>query len=315
MPIDFNSILNTTVAGPSDSIYMLIKSAATTDYTMCQIRSWTSHDCSTQYNVSGTTGGNLQSHCEDPSDTLAYSRSFPNKSTKVSLDYRNVASEWLTALSLNTGVSDANSSTSRLLSQLVVTMPEFGPPSGVKLSPLMPSLAETLAVMAGSTLLLSTTGSTFYHSWNYSLDALNPGVYLPFNASISSQQYTSGVLNPWQGVFYVVLFLVFAMNLFCLVYFFVRAGLVTDYSEPQNLFALAVNSPPSRRLAGSCGAGPEGDQLNVDWHVGKDEGIDHFFIKEGSVGEDVELRNRRMRQPMRSMTSYSKLSNKGKSWL
>jgi hypothetical protein len=76
-----------------------------------------------------------------------------------------------------------------------------------------------------------------------------------------------------------------------------------------------VNSPPSRRLAGSCGAGPEGDQLNVDWHVGKDEGIDHFFIKEGSTGENVELRKRRVRQPMRSMTSYSKLSNKGKSWL
>jgi len=58
---------------------------------------------------------------------------------------------------------------------------------------------------------------------------------------------------------------------------------VTDWSEPQNLFALAVNSPPSKRLEGSCGAGPENEQLEIDWHVGHVAGSRHFFIKEGEL--------------------------------
>ena len=35
---------------------------------------------------------------------------------------------------------------------------------------------------------------------------------------------------------------VFGINCFCLIYLLFRSGLVTDFTEPQNLFALAVNS-------------------------------------------------------------------------
>lgn len=314
LPIDYNSIINITVA-QSDSNYLLIKSAATTDYTMCQIRSWVSPNCSTQYNVSGTTGGHLESHCEDPSDKVAYNRSTPAAPSPLSTDYRNVASQWLLALSLNTGISNANASSSRLLSQFV---PSFQSWQKVQLDPLMPSIAEYLAVMAGSTLLLSSTDSTYFHFWNYTSNILDPGTYQAFNATIASQQYTSGYTAKWEGMFYVVLVLVFATNVFCLVYFFLRSGLVTDYTEPQNLFALAINSPPSRRLSGSCGAGPKDEMLNVDWHVSRDEGSNHFFIKEGEGGHGgMELRHRRerSRQTLASMSSYSKLSNKRKSWL
>ena len=72
---------------------------------------------------------------------------------------------------------------------------------------------------------------------------LDPGIYEKFNATITSQQYTSGVTQKWQGMFYIVLALVFATNVFCLTYFCVRNGLVTDFTELQNLFSLAVNSP------------------------------------------------------------------------
>jgi hypothetical protein len=69
------------------------------------------------------------------------------------------------------------------------------------------------------------------------------------------------------------------MNIFVLIYFIFHRGLVTDFSEPPNLFALAVNSPPSQALAGSCGGGPEGKQYMVNWFVNH-EG-EHLYMEPG----------------------------------
>ncbi|KAH9208642.1 hypothetical protein DL95DRAFT_373071 [Leptodontidium sp. 2 PMI_412] len=318
-PIQYNSLTNITVAN-SDSIYMLIKApdASTPDYTLCQMRSYVSPNCSTFYNVSGMSGGRLESRCE-PDNMMAYNRSVENAPLGArNLDWRNVGSLWLTALSLNTGISNANSSTSRLLAQLIPTVPAWG---DVKLSPLTPSISETLAVMAGSTLLLSSTDATYLHYWNYTAMTLNPGIYEKFNATITSQQYTSGVTQKWQGMFYIVLALIFVTNVFCLVYFCARNGLVTDFTELQNLFALAVNSPPSARLHGSCGGGPQGDQLNVEFHTMIDDPSGHFYMKEGidvRNGKAYEMRRRNSPANLRhlkSMTSYSKLSTPRGSWL
>jgi hypothetical protein len=77
----------------------------------------------------------------------------------------------------------------------------------------------------------------------------------------------------------IILLLVFLMNIFVLIYFLFHRGLVTDFSEPPNLFALAVNSPPSHLFAGSCGGGPEGKQFMVNWFVNT-EG-DHLFMEPG----------------------------------
>ena len=319
VPLDFNSLHNITVGALGDSNYILIKSAATPDYTLCQLRSWISPSCSTQYNVSGTTGGHLESHCEDPTDKLAYLKSVPTAplpgqaSFVFSTDYRNVGSEWQLALSLNTGISNANASSSRLLSQLVPTFDmSWQTP---KLSPIQPSIAEYLSVMAGNTLLLSTIDSTFYHFWDAPSTILDPGVYEAFNSTIASQQYTSGPISSWQCMFYVVLVLVFITNVFCLTYFLLRSGLVTDYTEPQNLFALAINSPPSDRLNGSSGTGPRGEELNVDWHVQNDKQSNHFIIKEGrdrrDGGADMEMRHRTPRsETFHSAKSFSKFSSR-----
>lgn len=306
---------------------MLIKAAnsLTADYTVCQLRSYLNPNCSTRYTVSGLSGGHLEAHCEDPSDPMAYYKSLlpDNAPVNKAPDWRNVGSEWMQSLSLNTGTSNANSSTSRLLAQLIVADTSGKP----KLPTLMPSIAEHLAVMVGNTLLVSSTDSTFYHYWNYTAMTLNPGNYEKFNASLSTSQYTSGITQRWQGMFYVVLLLVFVCNVFCLIYFFLFSGLVTDYTETQNLFALAVNSPPSNQLHGSCGAGPKGEQLNVDWHVKADDQSGHFFIKEGAPGgkgkgmstgvrgvEGYEMR-RRGSHNLKSMNSYSRLSAKRASWL
>ena len=67
---------------------------------------------------------------------------------------------------------------------------------------------------------------------------------------------------------------------------------MTDFIEPQNLFALAVNSPPSRVLDGACGAGPEGKQLGSAWHIGLERERDHFFLE--SIGGDEIERDEQM---------------------
>lgn len=315
-PIEFNSLTNISVP-QSDSVYMLIKAPdhSTEDFTVCQLRSYLSPSCSTFYNVSGLNGGQLEARCDDPNNKLAYDKSVPDVPLTWNTDWRNVAQEWILSMSLNTGLSNANSSTSRLLAQLIPLVPSWG---SVELSPLTPSISELMAVMAGNTLMLSTTDATFYHYWAYDATILNPGRWEPFNASISSQQYTSGMQQRWQGMFYVVLFLVFITNVFCLVYFILRHGLVTDFTEPSNLFALAVNSPPSQRLDGSCGSGPEGHQLDVDWHVLAEDSSGHFYIQEGQPnqrqGDGFELR-RRTPQNLKSISSYSKLSGKRASFL
>ena len=90
-PADYNMITNSTVFG-SDSIYILSKSAAMANYTLCQLRSWLTPNCSTRFNVSGTTGGHMEAHCEDVRDRNSYvadfpalNRSFPQGDWRVSI--------------------------------------------------------------------------------------------------------------------------------------------------------------------------------------------------------------------------------------
>lgn len=320
-PIEYNSLVNVSVPAPDDydtrdAIYLLIKAQneTTNDYTLCRIRSFLMSSCSTHYNVSGKTGGKLTSRCEDSHDKNTYIKSNSSAPSMVRTpDWMDVGSEWLKAVSLSTGITDANASTARLLSQFIVVQK----PVLQSLPSLMPSIAESLAVMAGSTLLLSSSDAKFTHSKELEFEAKQ----VPFDASLSSQEYTSGYVKGWQSMFYVPLFLVFVTNVVCLIYFLIRPGLVTDYTEPQNLFALAINSPPSRRLNGSCGAGPEGDQFNVDWHVSREENSDHYFIKDGTGGSERETnflglrRRKQKRRQLNHVSSYTTLSSKRKSWL
>lgn len=69
-PADYNMITNTSVE--SDAIYILTKSASIADYTLCEMRSWVSPNCSTHFNISGTAGAHMQVHCDDPDDTDSY---------------------------------------------------------------------------------------------------------------------------------------------------------------------------------------------------------------------------------------------------
>ena len=310
LPIAYNTVLNTTGWFP-DSIYLLAASA-TGDYTMCSLRALLTTKCSTRY-LASLSGGSMSAHCEDMNDDLAYSKSYPNATEGViSKDWAQVATEWATALSLNAGITDAAASNARLLSQLI--------PTKQALDPSLPSIAEALAVLAGCSLLLSSSDSPFIHFWNYSttVPTLSEPQHQAFRSTFRTKDYASGGTRRWQGVFYIVLLLTFATNVFCLVYFLVRHGLVTDFIEPQNLFSLSLNSPPSQALDGACGSGPEGDQLIMNWHIKMDEQREHFYIENGHGPSPKRRRKRPLDFEMNTspvVHTYTKLSSRHSSLL
>jgi len=163
-------------------------------------------------------------------------------------------------------------------------------------------MAEALAVMAGCTLLQAAQDAPFVEFWNYSLPILTTGQHQAFNASTRAQQYASGGTQTYQKAFYLVLFTVCIMNVAVLIYFVIHRDWYTDFSEPTHLFTLAVNSPPSKELAGSCGGGPQGDQFRVSWKLNNDG--DHVYM-ESQERNDVEgspgLRRRRFSEGFEMM--------------
>lgn len=272
LPLAWNTVMNYSINYGPQAMYILTTSPTST-YTMCSLRVAQTPNCSTEYH-SGMSGGSLNSHCEDPTDSLAYAKSEPKAPNGMWIsDWRTVASQWALAISLNAGIFDGDASNARLLAQLIPTTPS--------LNPSLPSISEALAVLAGNTLLLSSLQSPFIHYWNYSttVPTLTDPQYQAFNATIQAQDYASGGTQSWQNMFYIVLLLVFIANVCCLLYFILHGSLVTDFIEPQNLFSLSINSPPSAVLEGSCGAGPERGQFRTKWHIELDREHDHFYIE------------------------------------
>ncbi|KAJ8105406.1 hypothetical protein OPT61_g10198 [Boeremia exigua] len=294
-PKPFNTILNNTSAfwGRS-AVYVMGQGGDGTAgpnmtgiYSVCKIDVDITPYCSTRY-LAGGSGGRMEALCGNPADDtvgrMAYVRSMTNATTvKGYPNWRDVGADWSNSLSLGTGLSDGDASNSRLLMQLqlVPTKGLEADPENldVKLNPLLPSMSEALAVLSGCTLLKSFIDAPFVPFWNYTLPALKEPQTQYFNATIIAQQYASGGVDNPSKAWMIILFLVFLMNIFVVFYFIFHRGLVTDFSEPPNLFALAVNSPPSQALAGSCGGGPEGKQYMVNWFVNH-EG-EHLYMEPG----------------------------------
>ncbi|KAI9753023.1 MAG: hypothetical protein M4579_005365 [Chaenotheca gracillima] len=311
LPEAYQTLMNST-APYTDSIYILAKSAnATPPYSLCSLRSFLSPRCSTTF-VSSMSGGMLSSRCEDPEDKQTYLRSYPDAPNGLfSSDWKNVAGDWGFALNMNDGLNYANASNERLLTQLIPTTDTLPTKS--------PSIAEALAAMIGCTLILGAQDAQFVHFWNYTTPALDldKPVWQVFNASVQSLEYASGGVQRWQSIFYVVLFITFITNICCLLWFLCFGSGVTDFTDPENMFALALNSPPDERLAGSCGRGPEKKHYSLNWFVQNQD--NHLYFGDGTdrpLGSGNSFKHFDIESNNGSIKSiYQKISSKRRSLL
>lgn len=316
LPKEYNTVANYTVGYGVAPVYMLGKPPNTTSsgYILCSLQSFQYSMCSTSLFVAAA-GSDLSVHCEsadstDPEMWKSYnetvdltknSTDLPIPMVTVSKDWKDLGVQFLRAVGITSGIHDGDNSAERLLTQFT---PQFTKATDILPDPNMPSIAEALCVLASYTILLSSSNSPFVHYWDYAHTVEGEGrLYEPadvdFLAILSYKDYASGGDQPWKGVFYIILAAVFILNTFCLIvliYYFFRYGEVTDYTEPQNLFALAINSPPSSMLAGACGGGPTPQMLGRKWCVDmsvpeQDEGTGdghghghthntpHFFVR------------------------------------
>ncbi|KAF9894122.1 hypothetical protein FE257_009095 [Aspergillus nanangensis] len=275
LPLPYNTILNTSTLAPSNAMYLLGATPEGTDppYVLCALKAKQSPRCSTQY-VSGANGAQMAAICNQPTNGLQYDRRVPEVLDGIwQADWKNIASLWATSLSLGTGITDGQASNSRLLMQLV--------PTSFSLDPLLPSVAEAFAVLAGSTLIMSSLYAPFAPFWNYTAPQLERPIQQSCNSTVRAMGYASGGTEEWQDLFHVILVFAFITSAICLAFmlFEVKGRQVTDFTEPQNLFALAMNSPATARLEGACGAGPAGRQLKERWYVGMEEEDEHYYIR------------------------------------
>lgn len=311
LPLPFNTILNFSNFGMWDSLYLLATSGEiVTNHMLCSIRGSLTPNCSTEYHAS-MGGGNLTTNCEDPTDPFSYHKSDPTAPNGgLSKDWVNIAVSWIMAVNLNDGINDGKSSNARLLTQLM--------PTGFSLDRTTPSMSEALAVMAGCTLILSGLGSPFVHFWNYT--GANNIVTEPqtqyFNATLKTQDYSSGGTQDWQGLFYVVLGSVFVLNIGCLVWFFIRSSFITDFTEPENLFCISLNSPPSQRLEGACAGRPEKEQIATKWTIRMDQEREHYYVEEGDNQPRPRKKAKNKNFELKpAATMYNKLASKTNSIL
>ncbi|KAL6718578.1 hypothetical protein ACLMJK_004670 [Lecanora helva] len=298
LPSPYNTVLSYNATYGPYSIYLLVAtetSNATENYTLCSLRAALTPDCSTHFH-STIGGSNLKSHCEDSHDRYAYSRTNSTAANgRWSADWKDVAKDWALGLRLAEGISDEQATNARLLSHLVLTKPA--------LDPSLPSISEALAVLAGNTLLMSTLDSPFIHYWDYPLQTtiLPDPQYAKFPAAFRAYSYQSGPSKEWQKIFYIVLSVVVAINIFCLGYFLVSNGLITDFTEPQNMFCLSMLSPPNDALAGACAGGPLKEHYAARWNIKVDHQREHLWID--SSRESIEaMRDRRRREPSSQQT-------------
>ncbi|KAG9555337.1 hypothetical protein KCU71_g12082, partial [Aureobasidium melanogenum] len=260
LPIAYNTVMNHTGAYGRRAVYLLGRSPMQDEqdiFTLCSLKSYKTTLCSTQYN-SSASGDSIESLCQDNQQ----SPSLPDKTEVqvISPDWPELATFWADSLNLNAGIVDGDASMARLLTQLALIDPD--------LTENQPSLAEALAVLASGMTLMATQDTQFNDAWNYSSTIMDPGQYQSMNATLLAKEYTSGDGRlPATNAFYAVLAATFLLDLFCLGYFVLQNGLITDFTEPFNLFALAINSPPSAMMAGSSSTGPSKKQIREKWFI------------------------------------------------
>ena len=251
-------------------------------------------DFTSRFNVTSSSS-KMEAYCEHADDQYQFSQTVPAEDVKsgnetTSLFWIDMADSWLEAISLGNGITDGDGSNSRILTQLF--------PTSRSLNPKMPSMAEALAVMAGNTLLTGARNSPLRDMTDSATPTNNTEAIV---SRIQSQQYASGATQNYQNLFFIVLAEVFVGNILVLAWLIWNRGLVTDFSDPANMFSVSINSPPSHIFAGSCGGGPEGKQYRAKWFVNVDG--DHVFIENDE--RERELAEHRVKRTKTSDTTLA----------
>ncbi|KAL4972648.1 hypothetical protein BDW66DRAFT_162745 [Aspergillus desertorum] len=260
LPKEYNTVINVTSPYSNGAIFLLGASPNGTkpEYFLCRLKAKQSIHCSTRYKATAS-GSHLYTVCEE-NHPLQYNLRVPDALESWANDWMYIASEWAFTLSLNAGITDGEAANARLLMQFV--------PTTRTLNPKLPTLSEALAVLAGNTLLMSSADAPFVPFWNHSdTNNLTTPDKQNINATLRAIEYASGGTQKWQGVFYPILLFAFFTSALCLAFMIleIRGKQITDFTEPQNLFALAMNSPSTTKLQGACGSGPTGKQLGERW--------------------------------------------------
>lgn len=176
-PLPFNTIVNhTSFAWGRTAIYLLgqggpkdLGSDLTGVYPLCKLEVEITPLCSTLHTVS-SSDTTAEALCEDRASNMAYSQNAENDPdatrTQVLENWRDMGTTWANTISLGTGLMDSNDSLQRTLMSLALDPEESNPSSiQVKLDPLLPSLAETLAITASDTILMSLQDGPFVNEW------------------------------------------------------------------------------------------------------------------------------------------------------
>lgn len=317
-PADNNFYANASMPSGA-SVYFLAKSRfLDNNYTVCELRSWPAIQCSTRFDVSGTTGMSMRADCAQDADYYPANASLlyaanpdayvhhmnANDTIADAGDWKYFAQGWVTSLSLSGGLQNSNSSVSRILTECALRAPQ--------LNTSLPSMAEGLAALLANTLVTSALDTPFVHYWGYNTTILNgTGELVSFPARVRSQEYASWHSEGWQGIFYIILGAAFLLNCLCLLYL-CRVGLVKDFLEPTSLFAIATSvssaaaamGPGARSSimrGGGGGGGGETEsmlttntktpkekaqqQLAVPYRLAYREEADHYVFEEAAAAD------------------------------
>jgi hypothetical protein len=168
-PKPFNTIFNHTFnSWERPAIYLLGQGGSyyggknlTGQYPLCKLEMDISARCSTVHSVS-VSGSKVKALCDDRAADMAYFKTQPNATTIRNVSgWKKFGLAWVNSLSLQTGMEDAEATSARNFMQLQLDSQA----SDVKLDPLSPSLAETLAITASYSLLMSFEDAPFVHYW------------------------------------------------------------------------------------------------------------------------------------------------------
>lgn len=301
-PSDYNTVANDT-GTLSDSVYVLGKKFGMNNYTLCQLHSWPAIQCSTRFNVSGTSSMAMSADCAQDvdyfpenatlfkanPDAYVHTMKVGSEYSASSRDWKDMLQEWTLGISLDGGLNNDNAAVARILTELAL--------STSQLNASLPSMAEALASLAANTLVTGAINTPFVHYYDYNETLLTVPEMVSFKARVRNQEYASWHTERWQGIFYLVLAAAFLLNVLCLVYL-CTLGLVKDFLEPTRLFALATAQgggearnagkesvmarTPEMDVAEKEGRKSRATHMSTPYLLNYREDEDHFFFEEAA---------------------------------